>query len=62
MGDITHIRYFDNSPTETTLKFIVECCKVLAQDTISETAFKGLVHLKIKILSLITHPHIVPNL
>ncbi len=25
-------------------------------------AFKGLVHTKMKILSLITHPHVFPNL
>jgi len=24
--------------------------------------FKGLVHLKMKILSVFTHPHVVPNL
>ncbi len=29
--------------------------------SICESEFKGLVHSKIKILSLITHPHVVPN-
>ncbi len=28
----------------------------------SASAFKGLLHLKMKILSLITYPHVVPNL
>jgi len=36
----------------------LKCC----MQSIAKTSFKGLVHPKMKILSVFTHPHVVPNL
>ncbi len=35
---------------------------LLKNESVSMFQFKGIVHPKMKVLSLITHPHVVPNL